>query len=621
MSTYVYRYGLSAPFDDDADRVWDQLRASHRYYNTLIEIERARRAALRAILSAAQPEIAELTRVATTAEARTIELAAAIKKERASTRKRSESKTALEELKQARAVRWDAVKKLRQARADLKNDAAIAEGTARINFLSNELRKGARELTPTYWGSYLLQEEAAMAAAEMPFFDDDGVSPNDPRFQRWTGEGSLGVQVQGGAPASEILRGASTLVKCFPDERAYLERACDRRKIQGDKKTGRLTMRVDSDEKGKPIWASWHMDMHRLLPPTAIVKRAAVHVRKIAHKTEWSLTVTVDHVRTPLEENARTVAIDIGWRVVPGGIRVAGWKDSSGHTGEIKLDAKTLALLKRPADLRSERDHYFGMAKLRLKNFLGKFLDVPEWLRKETETLDRWGSADRLVRLFVLWDERRFDKDFAAWNELMAWYWRDRHIALSEASIRLTALRRRKSFYRETAAWFAETYGTIVLEQFDLRAVAKRPAVEAEAENETARSNRQLVAVSEFRAAVVNAASSRGRTVLAFPARNTTRECPSCGRVEARDAAASTVLSCVCGAVWDQDVDGAPDILLKGWRERPGDAKILAGARVVEKPKEGEVVKETRQEKRARGKANLKRKKEGARKAEMGAME
>lgn len=628
MSTYVYRYGLSAPLDNDnlnlddgitdcrtsADLVWDQLRAAHRYGNTLVEIERGRRAALRGLLSNAQPEIVALTAAATLAEARVIELAAAIKKERASTRKRSETKASLEELKAARVVRWEAVKLLREARFNLKTDPHVASETARINGLANELRKGARALTACHWGSYLLIEEAAMASAEMPLFGDDGVSPNDPRFERWTGEGNLGVQLQGGTPANFVLTGDSTQLHAIPDERAYLDRACDRRRVKGSKKSGMLKMRVGSTDKGKPVWASWHLDMHRLLPKDAIVKRAAVHVRKVGHSSEWSCTITVDHTRATLPPNARVVAIDVGWRQIGDDIRVAGWMDSSGHQGDVRLSKKTIALLKRPAELRSERDHWFGIAKLRLGAFLLRSAIVPEWLKRETASLERWGSADRLSRLFERWDVNRFDGDAPVWNELMAWYHRDRHLNISEASIRLTALRRRKSFYRKTAAWLTDTYGTIVVEQFDLRGLARRPKPDDAAENETARSNRQLVAVSELRTAIVQAAASRGRIVAAMPAGNTTRKCPSCGKVEKRDAALDIVVSCSCGHVWDQDVEGAPVVLLAAWRERPGDGKILVGAREEEKLKEGEKVKETRQEKRARGKANLKVKKEGARK-------
>ena len=46
MATLVYRYGLLAP-TLEADEVAAQMRAAHRYRNTLVEIERGRRTAIR----------------------------------------------------------------------------------------------------------------------------------------------------------------------------------------------------------------------------------------------------------------------------------------------------------------------------------------------------------------------------------------------------------------------------------------------------------------------------------------------------------------------------------------------------------------------------------------------
>lgn len=52
----VYKYGLLPPIDH-AETVQDQMRAGHRYRNTLTEIERGRRAALREI-DRSIPEVA-----------------------------------------------------------------------------------------------------------------------------------------------------------------------------------------------------------------------------------------------------------------------------------------------------------------------------------------------------------------------------------------------------------------------------------------------------------------------------------------------------------------------------------------------------------------------------------
>jgi hypothetical protein len=58
MAALVYRYGLLSP-TCNAERVRDTMRIAHRYRNTLTEIERGLRAAVRAV--EADLGIAELT--------------------------------------------------------------------------------------------------------------------------------------------------------------------------------------------------------------------------------------------------------------------------------------------------------------------------------------------------------------------------------------------------------------------------------------------------------------------------------------------------------------------------------------------------------------------------------
>lgn len=609
---YVYKFGLSAPVDEASRTlVYDQIRGAHRYRNTLVEIERGRRAAVRAILQESQPEIAKLMQEVSTADALVLGLVTKIKKSRAGTRRRSEDDETKTALKAARRVKWAAVNALREARSRLRDDVSV---TAQIEVVSEraaELRRSARAYCGVYWGSYNLIEDEMAASAKMPLYEDDGISPNDPRFIPWRGEGSLGVQIQGGAPAANVLSGKNRFLDMRPDERAYLRRACDRRRVKD--KTGRLRLRVGSDTKRKPIWAEWHLDMHRLLPENSIVKRAAIHLHRFGPLSRWSLTVSIEHERPTLPANDAVIAIDIGWRVMGDELRVAGFIDGEGNRGDIRLSAKDIQRLKRPNELRSERDGHFGVAKIRLEGWIAKFPEVPDWMRKETANLGRWNSADRLARLCATWTERRFNGDESIHNEMTAWYWKDHYLSISESTMRESALARRQSLYREIASRITGLYGTIVMEAFDIRPLTRRGDVLADAENETARSNRQLVAVSEFRTAVIDAANARGRKVVLEPAANTTRTCPACGLIESRDAAASVDLTCECGATWDQDVNGAPIILLRRWRESASDAGGPGGTRDGEKKSDSAGPTETRWGKARRMAAEKKGRSETAR--------
>lgn len=231
---------------------------------------------------------------------------------------------------------------------------------------------------------------------------------------------------------------------------------------------------------------------------------------------------------------------------------------------------------------RQARDLAFNGARLGLAWWRQTFEGaVPEWLSTEIARMRQWHEPGRLFRTWLRWSDQRFDGDDRVYALLTAWKWRNEKLWSDEAKTRLQALRRRKDLYRVFAARLADRYGTIVLEKFDKRSVAKRDALGEERPNEIARTNRQLAATSTLVEAIVRAARVRGRTCVAMPAAYTTRICPSCGVVEDRQAAASILLVCdACGATWDQDRDGAPRVLLARLRERPGDGQMLASARV-----------------------------------------
>ncbi len=115
MSFMVYRFGLLPP-TEQADEVRRQMRLAATYRNTLTEIERARRVALREV-DAKHGDVAALTLAVEDAQA--VELAAAqeIKAVRAKTRSRSETKEQAAALRVARAATKEATRALREQRS------------------------------------------------------------------------------------------------------------------------------------------------------------------------------------------------------------------------------------------------------------------------------------------------------------------------------------------------------------------------------------------------------------------------------------------------------------------------------------------------------------------------
>ncbi len=204
MSVVVYKYRLAAPSVSEP-LIRDQMRLAHQYRNTLVTIERGRRAAIRA----AEHAVGDLVRLAQDVASATAAVTAAveaIKTQRASTRTRSDTQEMRAAATAARARKREAVRTLREARARVRADGVLAQEYDRINELAGELQRNARAHCGVYWGTYLLIEAEMQAARNMPLYD--GADPNDPAYVRWTGEASLGVQIQQGITTDRVLSGA-----------------------------------------------------------------------------------------------------------------------------------------------------------------------------------------------------------------------------------------------------------------------------------------------------------------------------------------------------------------------------------------------------------------------------
>ena len=574
----VYRYGLLSPIEN-ALLVERQMRAGHRYRNTLTEIERGRRWATRKVESEAgdAPALELALKGAREVEERAVR---ALKSQRAKTKSRSDTKEQREAVRIAREERKRCADALAEYRRQLREDPEIVRQRDQIGDLDGEIRRAARANCNTYWGTYLLVEDAMNAASKAPLYDE--AEPNDPRFVRWIGKGSVGVQIQKGILCREVF-GNDRRLRIDPvDPRAW-DAATSRGERRRLSRTT-LRMRVDSDDAQAPIWAAWPMIMHRPLSVGGKIKRAVVQRRMIGPREEWSVCITVDEPPPIQIRTDRAIAIDLGWRVVPEGIRVGMCWDGS-RTRELALDGYAISGLRKPEELRSVRDDNFNVERARLRTWMDQQTqDLPAWLVERTKTLDQWRAPSRLAALTLYWRDRRFDGDEEIYTAMEAWRRQDRHLWLWETSQRSGALRHRREVFRRWAVSLAIEHDVLVLEDFDLSRIARRSPAESEkSERARARANRQLVAVSELRLALEQAFVARGKRAVRVPAQETTTTCHACGVSEAFDAATLIRHACdACGIVWDQD-ENAARVILARWRtqerERSDDTDPSQGAR------------------------------------------
>lgn len=595
MTTRVYKFGLLAP-STHATEVRELLFTAHRYRNQLTEIERERRKLIRDALG---PGLHEAEVRAEEVEERCVAVSLEIKAHHAAARTRKTPEALTARQKTLKAERKTALAAFRALKRDLYASPATQDALAGIKEMSSERARKARGesgLAPHAWGTYQRVEAAADASRKMPLYD--GIEPNDPRFHRYGGEGSFAIHLQNdNAMAVEKLFKPNNWVRVDAlDARVWIPETPrgERRRLSRTI----LRIRIGVDEQREPVFATFPMIMHREIPPGSVISWVVVQLRRTGPREEWTVSFTVslpDAKPVPSAARGRgAVAIDIGWRLVPGivpgtqDLRVCAHYGEDGKTGDLRLRARDLSGLGSfPDSIRANRDDSFNLARRMLSQWIAAETTIPDWLTRATRTLEDWRSPARLAKMVHEWRDARFPADAEIYLALEAWRYRDRHLWQYETGQRTGALRNRREIYRRFGAMLASRYETVVFEDFDLRRLARRPKTfeTDKNENETARTNRFLAATSELRGCILNAFASRGGSSAKVNALDSTRICHSCGSVEVFDAAAFVVHACsACGLVWDQD-ENASRVLFerfRGERDMWGAREAGKGSKVVE---------------------------------------
>lgn len=430
MATYTYCYHACPP-GEGLSYASEQMSFAHRYRNDLARLEHDRRAACEKLLRERCPALVEADAAVVAAEQAVEAIVKAAKRVNAEMRRRTSASdpAVRQQLRDARA-------KLREARATQKalRLAAYADGTlkADLDKIADENREALKRLRGSsglHWGTYQFVEEAASEFHKGP----------PPSFRRWDGGGTVCVHFQGDPVFVRDLVSGHSFARLTPPgakaryntQKGY--RAAGRALDGPEERTlAHLSLRVGSarqpGKKPAPIWCEVSFVMHRPLPPAARVSWVRLKRSRYGTAERWQVqfVITLPDPDAVIPRPPGVVAVDLGWRLVDGDLRVATWFGSDGRGGEEHLPAALLQEDALPDRLKSFRSlHFDGM-----RSVLAAWLaadDVPQyvikhldWLRQEETkaVLDvqaggehRW-LKNRKKALFYLTPERH------AWEEL-----------------------------------------------------------------------------------------------------------------------------------------------------------------------------------------------------------
>src|SRR5581483_511367 len=199
--------------------------------------------------------------------------------------------------------------------------------------------------------------------------------------------------------------------------------------------------------------------LHRPLPPDGLVRAIHVIREPLAGHERWRVSIVVEAPAPAPAPRAGTVAVHLGWRRVPGGLRVAVWRDAAGREGEWVLPQAVLDRLTKPEALRAQRDAHLNTLRAALGAWRATRPQVPDWFRAATATWCQWRSPARYVALERQWRAQRWPGDEAGYALLDAWYRHDRHLWEWECHQRDQARAHRREWYRRWAAALVRAYG------------------------------------------------------------------------------------------------------------------------------------------------------------------
>lgn len=465
-------------------------------------------------------------------------------------------------------------------------------------------------------GTYLLTGRA---------FDLARKSPTDPERRRWDGSGQVGVQLRPALTPARLVE---------PNNWVEIRQIDPKWRSRGKRLARHVRVRIASGDKKAPLWVELPVILHRPLPPDAQVKWAAVVVKRVGNRTRYELQLSVDTAYSAGRCGQGTVAIDVGWRRMPSGdLRVGYCFDSYGHGWSLELPGKFVDDMLFIDRLKNITDTQFDLAKAVA---IAALPTAPSSIVQRLQHLHQWRSHARLAKVAYQWvrtiaPEQRISEIWKRWEleripmearsrkipaalrpkklDLMAsydelsewfakqgitdaapWYlewWRlkNRHIYQWECDARRRVLARRLDLYRNMAAQLSARYEKLIIENFDLRSVARRPTTDQhdDATHEAARHLRQLAAVSQLRNCLGEAFGGKRteRIKKKNPAR-TTLVHHGCGHDHSGDeefrqaTIASPIVTCKgCGQDFDQDYSAAQNLLSERFSgdETPGTSR------------------------------------------------
>lgn len=568
VEVIVRKYGMLPPLDFDKDCT-EHLFLQNKLWNRLVEIEMENRATYREV-SGSVGKVAPLVADIEVLEAHISDLVA----ERSNLRmvlkikKGDQLKDIDLQIAEAKVKKKDLIFAIRAAKSEEKE--AIKTLTEPLETARKDAVKLAYQQSGLWWCNYNAVINSYNVARSKAM--KEGADLN---FHRFDGTGRFTCQIQGGMTTEQLLNGDHNIASLRLVSSGEFSEISGKRppalwlQEVGSRKDSRqygvlkVTVYTFADAEGKHQrrFLSIPVILHRPLPETGDLKEFTVTRKRVGATYNWNVTFTYTQPKQPSpKHDGMSCGINMGWKRVPGGLRIASIVPERGAATHIVMPQSIVDDLVYVSGLKSRVDTMTNDNFSWLKE---NVRDVPPELEEQYLTIKRAKSSHPV----------KYAKFVNTWRTQVPEFSPE---LLREAELRRKAakrlmnelhhkrdkvLARRKDFYIKQAKVLAEKYSYIVIDDMDLREFAKLENDKGEYTelSDVARSMRTMACISEFREWLVKQAVKTGCIIDRKMVAQTVT-CNECGHVNTRSL--SVMWTCAgCGSVFDQDENAAANLL------------------------------------------------------------
>ena len=310
---------------------------------------------------------------------------------------------------------------------------------------------------------------------------------------------------------------------------------------------------------------------NRPLPPNALIKSVILHgeqvrragfqrsrrdgqVYRVNARWEWSLlfTLEIPHPEEADESPKSSCGIDVGYRLMPDqSLRVAYLHGDNNQDQELRLPRSMVEKLRYVWDLQSKLDTEREEVTRILRT-----LPIPDDLSDEGRHLV---SSPQLgfPGLRRLYAELLNTVDSEMKTHLTRWMVRSSRLYFEYRGLQRRLVRRRKDLYRKWAYWICQHYGTIQIEDLDVKQLGEQEK-ESLGHGEVGK-YRAFAAVGMLLLILKQQGAKYLRTVVEKEPAMTTITCSICGEIVTSDRA-ELYVQCSNGHSIDQDQQAAVNL-------------------------------------------------------------